>query len=301
MAKDNAYFVSFDKSLIKTYEYSQDMYQVSPSGKGASLKITNNRLEYSSEWKGVKWQYAKNLVEERIALAAAHVFAYLANAEDLYNSGVEGAEYFMVKANALADYFDPKLLSLTEGSKIYYIAYGSYKTSSKKNTQVKYIQPILTFALGPNADGVLQQSVIKAWPEKPNAEVLVPSDNLMSLTDTHDPFTTAYYLYRFGLYNPKPFLIKNYALTYVPEYPQFPELQEGVTEMFMPEYCEENNIPLVMTQMSLKDHGKPASGYELVSPDYGLDYRPDYWDSIANAVRMVFEKGQEGQITPIAE
>ncbi len=40
------------------------------------------------------------LVEERIALAAAHVFAYLANAEDLYNSGVEGAEYFMVKANA---------------------------------------------------------------------------------------------------------------------------------------------------------------------------------------------------------
>ena len=301
LAKDNAYFVSFDKSLIKTYEYSQDMYQVSPSGKGASVKTTNNRLEYSSEWKGVKWQYAKNLVEERIALAAAHVFAYLANAEDLYNSGVEGAEYFMVKANALADYFDPKLLSLTEGSKIYYIAYGSYKTSSKKNTQVKYIQPILTFALGQNADGVLQQSVIKAWPEKPNAEVLVPSDNLMSLTDTHDPFTTAYYLYRFGLYNPKPFLITNYALTYVPEYPQFPELQEGVTEMFMPEYCEEDNSPLVMTQMSLKDHGEKAKGYELVHQ--GLDplSEPDYWGSLENTVRVVFEKGQEDQITPIAE
>ena len=301
LAKDNAYFVSFDKSLIKTYEYSQDMYQVSPSGKGASIKTTNNRLEYSSEWKGVKWQYAKNLVEERIALAAAHVFAYLANAEDLYNSGVEGAEYFMVKANALADYFDPKLLSLTEGSKIYYIAYGSYKTSSKKNTQVKYIQPILTFALGQNADGVLQQSVIKAWPEKPNAEEMVASDNLMSLTDTHDPFTTAYYLYRFDSYNPKPFVITDYTLTYEPGGYQFEELAEGVKDMFMPEYCEEENIPLIMTQMKLKDHGKPASGYELVSPDYGLDYRPDYWDSIANAVRMVFEKGQEGQITPVAE
>ena len=301
LAKDNAYFVSFDKSLIKTYEYSQDMYQVSPSGKGASIKITNNRLEYSSEWKGVKWQYAKNLVEERIALAAAHVFAYLANAEDLYNSGVKGAEYFMVKAKALADYFDPKLLSLTEGSKIYYIAYGSYKTSSKKNTQVKYIQPILTFALGQNADGVLQQSVIKAWPEKPNAEVLVPSDNLMSLTDTHDPFTTAYYLYRFGKYNPKPFLITNYALTYKPEYPQFEELQEGVTEMFMPEYCGENTIPLVMTQMSLKDHGEKAKGYELVHP--GLDplSEPDYWGSLENTVRVVFEKGQEGEFNPVTE
>ena len=71
--------------------------------------------------------------------------------------------------------------------------------------------------------------------------------------------------------------------------------------MFMPEYCEEDNIPLVMTQMSLKDHGKPASGYELVSPDYGLDYRPDYWDSISTAVRMVFEKGQEGEIIPVTE
>ena len=302
LAKDNAYFVSFDKSLIKTYEYKQDMYQVSPSGKGASIKLTNNRLEYTDEWKGVKWQYAKNLVEERIALAAAHVFAYLAQGEDLYLSGVEGAEYFMNKATAVYDYFDPRALSLTEeGPKVFYIAYGSYKPSSKKNTQVKYIQPIFSFFLDQNADDVLQQTVIKSWPEKPNAEVMVASDNLMSLTDTHDPFTTAYYLYRFGKYNPKPFLITNYALTYKPEYPQFEELQEGVTEMFMPEYCGENTIPLVMTQMSLKDHGEKAKGYELVHP--GLDplSEPDYWGSLENTVRVVFEKGQEGEFNPVTE
>ena len=298
--KDNAYFVSFDKSLIKTYEYKQDMYQVSPSVKGA-IKLTNNRLEYTDEWKGVKWQYAKNLVEERIALAAAHVFAYFAAAEDFWKFGIEGADYFMNKAHALSNYFDPKLLSLSEDSKVFYIAYGSYKPSSKKNTQVKYIQPILSFCLAPNSDGVLQQAVIKAWPEKPNAEVMVASDNLMSLTDTHDPFTTAYYLYRFGLYNPKPFLITNYALTYAPGGYQFEELAEGVTNMFMPKYCEEDNIPLVMTQMSLKDQGKPASGYELVSPDLGSDYHPDYWGSLANTVRMVFEKGKESVRTPITE
>ena len=301
LKKDNAYFVSFDKSLIKTYEQKQDMYQVSPSGKGASVKLTNTKIEYPAEWQGVKWQYAKNLVEERIALAAAHVFSYMAKGEDLYNSGIEGAEYFMNKATVLYDYFNPKVLSLTEGSKIFYIAYGSYKSSSKKNTQVKYIQPIFSFCLDKNDDGFLQQVVMKTWPEKPNADAMVASDNLLSLTDTHDPFTNAYYLYRFGVYNPKPFLITNYALTYVPENPQFPELEDGVTEMFMPEYCEENNIPLIMTQMKLKDHGKPASGYELVHEKLESRDEPDYWGSLENTVRVVFEKGQEGEINPVTE
>ena len=302
LAKDNAYFVSFDKSLIKTYEQKQDLYQVAPSGKGASVKLTNTKIEYASEWQGVKWQYAKNLVEERIALAAAHVFAYLAQGEDLYLSGVEGAEYFMNKATAVYDYFNPRALSLTEeGPKVFYIAYGSYKPSSKKNTQVKYIQPIFSFCLGQNADGVLQQAVIKSWPEKPNAEVMVASDNLMSLTDTHDPFTTAYYLYRFDSYNPKPFVITDYTLTYAPGGYQFEELAEGVKDMFMPEYCEEDNIPLVMTQMKLKDHGKPASGYELVHPVLDPIDEPDYWGSLENTVRVVFEKGQEGEIIPVTE
>ena len=301
LAKDNAYFVSFDKSLIKTYEQKQDMYQVSPSGKGASIKLTNNRVEYPADVQATKWVYAKNLVEERIALAAAHVFSYLAKGEDLYNAGVWGAEYFMNKATVIYDYFNPRVLSLTEGSKVYYIAYGSYKSSSKKNTQVKYIQPIFSFCLDQNGDGVLQQAVIKAWPEKPNAEVMVASDNLMSLTDTHDPFTTAYYLYRFDSYNPKPFVITDYTLTYAPGGYQFEELAEGVKDMFMPEYCEEENIPLVMTQMSLKDHGKPASGYELVHPVLDPIDQPDYWGSLENTVRLVFEKGQEGEIIPVTE
>ena len=304
LAKDNAYFVSFDKSLIKTYEQKQDMYQVAPSGKGASLKLTNTKVEYSSEWQGVKWQYAKNLVEERIALAAAHVFSYLAKGEDLYNAGVWGAEYFMNKATVVYDYFDPTVLSLTEGSKIYYIAYGSYKSASKKNTQVKYIQPLLSFSLNievfMSEDGTYhtKQKVTKAWP---NLKDRLPSGICLSLTDTHDPFTTAYYLYRFGSYNPKPFVITDYTLTYEPGGYQFEELAEGVKDMFMPEYCEEENIPLVMTQMKLKDHGKPASGYELVHLELDPRDEPDYWASIAASTRVVFEEGQQGVRTPITE
>ena len=303
LAKDNAYFVSFDKSLIKTMEQKQDIYEVTGTGEGVKVGKTKIAYENAVQFEGYKgkWVYAKNLVEERIALAAAHVFSYLAKGEDLYNAGVWGAEYFMNKATVIYDYFNPRVLSLTEGSKVYYIAYGSYKSSSKKNTQVKYIQPIFSFCLDQNGDGVLQQAVIKAWPEKPNAEVMVASDNLMSLTDTHDPFTTAYYLYRFDSYNPKPFVITDYTLTYAPGGYQFEELAEGVKDMFMPEYCEEENIPLVMTQMKLKDHGKPASGYELVHPVLDPIDEPDYWGSLENTVRVVFEKGQEGEIIPVTE
>ena len=70
-------------------------------------------------------------------------------------------------------------------------------------------------------------------------------------------------------------------------------------------YSYGENIPLVMTQMSLKDHGKPASGYELVypanNPTYQPNIHPDYWGSLENTVRVVFEKGQEGEINPVTE
>jgi hypothetical protein len=56
-----------------------------------------------------------------------------------------------------------------------------------------------------------------------------------------------------------------------------------------------------MTQMKLKDHGKPASGYELVHPVLDPIDQPDYWGSLENTVRVVFEKGQEGEIIPVTE
>ena len=299
LAKDNAYFVSFDESLIKTYDQKQDMYEV--TGVGTEVKKTKTKVEYPEAWQASKWQYAKNLVEERIALAAAHVFAYLADAEYFYDLEVEGAGAFLSKITDMKECFDPSLLSKTGVGerKIFYVAYGSYQSSSKKHTQVKYLQPILSFSLDQNNEGVLQQSVEKAWPEDPT-DMAFASSNLLSLTDTHDPFTNAYYLFEANEYRPVPYSIFDYTLTYTPNNdPQFSRWHDEKV-MFMPGRFGEN-VPLVMTQMSLKDHGKPASGYELVSPEYAPTVQPDYWGSIANAVRVVFEKGQEGVEVPVTE
>jgi hypothetical protein len=302
LAKDNAYFVSFDESLIKTYEQKQDMYEV--TGVGEDVKTTKNKVEYPGDWQKMKWPYAKNLVEERIALAAAHVFAYLADAEYFYSVGVEGAGDFLSKITEMRECFDPSQLSLTkEGvEKQFFIAYGSYQSSSKKHTQVKYIQPIFSFSLELIEGGRLQQSVNKAWTDPTNT--YLATSCLLSLTVTHDPFINAYFQYDAKLYRPVPYSIFDYTLTFTPNSEkQFSRWNDDKMS-FMP-YSYGENIPLVMTQMSLKDHGKPASGYELVypanNPTYQPNIHPDYWGSLENTVRVVFEKGQEGKVSPVTE
>ena len=310
LAKDNAYFVSFDKSLIKTMEQKQDIYEATIISAVDGPQITRTKIKYENEeqfegYKG-KWVYAKNLVEERIALAAAHVFAYFADAEHFAYGGVISAANFLTKNEHLKEFFDPSLLSLTgeDERKIFYIAYGSYTSASKKNTQVKYIQPLLSFTL--SADNAAStnryyhtlQRVVKSWA---SLDPYSPSGCLLSLTDSHDPFTNAYYQNDPELCNYVPFSILNYALTYSPhDTPQFSRMTDDESVMFMPNYYGKN-IPLVMTQLSLKDHGKPASGYELVSKQMDPNSQPDYWASIAASTRVVFEEGQEGVRTPITE
>ena len=309
LAKDKAYFVSFEKSLIKTYEQKQDMYEV--TGTGADVKIGKTKINYDNavqfENYNGKWVYAKNLVEERIALAAAHVFACFADVEHFAYSGVAATANFLVKNDELKSFFDPNLLSLTgeDERKLYYIAYGSYKSASKKNTQVKYIQPLLSFTLSADnaevtSDGSYRtlQKVVKAWPI---LDGRAPSGYLLSLTDSHDPFTNAYYQKNSELCNYEPFSILNYALTYSPlDTPQFSRLTDDESLMFMPNYYGKN-IPLVMTQLQLKDHGKPASGYELVSKQVAPQSQPDYWTSIAASTRMVFCDGESWVVTPVTE
>ena len=310
LAKDNAYFVSFDKSLIKTMEQKQDIYEATIISAVEGPQITRTKIKYENEeqfegYKG-KWVYAKNLVEERIALAAAHVFATFADIEHFAYGGVISAANFLVKNHHLKSFFDPGLLSLTgeDERKIFYIAYGSYTSASKKNTQVKYIQPLLSFTLSADnavsTDGYYHtlQRVVKAWHSLEDGS---PSGNLWSLTDSHDPFTNAYYLNDPDLCNYVPFSILNYALTYSPhDTPQFSRMTDDESVMFMPDYYGKN-IPLVMTQLSLKDHGKPASGYELVSKQMDPNSQPDYWASIAASTRMVFDDGESWVITPVTE
>ena len=308
LKKDKAYFVSFDKSLIKTYEYKQDMYEV--TGVGEAVKTTKTKIIYEDDlqYEGYngKWVYAKNLVEERIALAAAHVFGSFADADFYVEECGPYAKNFLAKYEQLKSHFDPRMLSRSVGDdlKVFYVAYGSYKSASKKNTQVKYIQPLLSFSLNievmMSQDGTFhtRQRVTKAWPI---LDGRAPSGYLLSLTDSHDPFTNAYYQKNSELCNYEPFSILNYSLTYSPlDTPQFSRLTDDMSLMFMPNYYGEN-IPLVMTQLSLKDHGKPASGYELVSKQVDPDSQPDYWASIAASSRMEFYDGKSWVNTPVTE
>jgi hypothetical protein len=62
-------------------------------------------------------------------------------------------------------------------------------------------------------------------------------------------------------------------------------------------------LPIVMTQMSLKDHGKAASGYVNVIHELEPDEVevPDYWTTIEHSDRIVFEKGKESEKVAVPE
>ena len=299
LAKDYAYFVSFDKSLIKTMEYKQEIYEVSGTGEDAQKGKT--KITASSE---KKWVYAKNLVEERIALAAAHVFAYLADANLFKQRNYPGAQGFYDKAH-IEGGFDPDYLTLSgyNKKKVFYIAYGSYQSNAnKKCAQTKYLQPVLSFSLEPGSNSRTLQRVTKAWPMP--ADPNTASSGLMSLTAGHDPLTYAYNGLPFTGFE-KPYSVLDYTLEFAPmSEPQFPYVENGQRVLFMP--IEQNErLPIVMTQMSLKDHGKPASGYKNVIRYFWDELEgweiPDYWTTIENSDRIVFERGKEQDMVAVPE
>ena len=295
LAKDYAYFVSFDKRLIKTKEQKQDIYEV--TGTGEKTKIGKTKIVAKSG----TWVYAKNLVEERIAYAAAHVLAYFADASLFMEGGYPGARGFHDKAQ-LDGFFDVGHLTMHryDEQKVFYLAYGSYQSAgSKKCSQSKYIQPVFAFSLEPDMDLMTLQNVKKAWPA---ADKLgKASKHLMSLTAGHDPLTYAYLGEEPEGYD-KPFSILDYTFDFTPKKePPFSFL-EGPHMLFMPTEQEER-LPLVMTQMSLEDHGKAVAGYTTVLKDIvGAEAEvPDYWLTIENCNRVVFESGKEFDLVAVPE
>ena len=299
LKKDNAYFVSFDKSLIKTYEYKQDIYNV--TGVRDETKKSKERMEHLSG----KWVYAKNLVEERIAMSAAFVFAMFSESNRLSDTRPHYAN-FKAKAELLKGVFDPSKLtySAENEDKIFFVAYGSYQSSVKRMTQVKYAQPLLRFTLYPTSyeENGYVQFVTKAWNEEDDP--YIASNSLLSLTDSHDPFTYSY----LGYYNDRQgydlkghgkFSVLDYTIGFAPE-AQFSDLPKQESEMYLTNKFNKN-IPLIMTQMSLKDHGKPVSGYEVVHVKLDPDKEPNYWGAIESCVRETFEKGLEEKQLPVKE
>jgi hypothetical protein len=81
-------------------------------------------------------------------------------------------------------------------------------------------------------------------------------------------------------------------------------VENGQRVLFMP-IQQNERLPIVMTQMSLKDHGKPASGYKNVIRYFWDELEgwevPDYWTTIENSDRIVFERGKEQDMVAVPE
>ena len=53
---------------------------------------------------------------------------------------------------------------------------------------------------------------------------------------------------------------------------------------------------MVMTQMSLKYHGKPSSNYELVGSPLEIEKKPNYWDLLELINRYCFAKNKNFEL-----
>ena len=301
LKKDYAYFVSFDKSLIKTTTQNQTIYNVDHN-----YQLTK---EKNTALTG-KWTYAKNLVEERIAIAAAHTFAMFYGAKQrlrIYSDFVDKADHLNFPVhelvmNLVMNYDlddDMKPEDNYESPNAFAVAYGSYvKNSYTKERQEKYLQPYLyvTHAEEVNVSGKIVEKVHKSWRSR-SYDSRTPYT--YSLTTDYDPQSLGTFSDRF-FYLPQtqveyledsnwgyqePFNILDYTMSFDPI--------KGES-YFRPEKNRfamngvDNLRVLVMTQTSVKDNGKPNSGYTLIELEEEC-FEPDYWSSLDNTERRIYD------------
>lgn len=296
--KSNAYFISFDKSLIKTKGINQKIYAV-----GADGKLTKNKIDGLSG----EWTYATSLTEERIAVAAAHTFAMLNGGATLYDKhGIEEAKGFKEKAKFLKEsgILDVKKFlkeplredGVDNRANAFGFAYGSYISNSHtKYRQEKYLQPIFFLAEeGITEDGKIIENIARTWYD--TDDPLKPTRYYYSMTTDYEPL---FYNY-FGLwswcgdnkegpigYN-EVFDIENYILTYIPK-----EATGGPYHKYL--YGLEYQNVLVTTYTYVKDHGKPYKGFELLTSAYE-GTAPDYWGTLEITERRVFDHKNKNKV-----
>lgn len=293
--KRKAYFVTFDKSVITTATVKETIYNVDYNGK-PTKEVNKNASG--------KWTYAKNLVEERFAYAAAHTFSMLLNAREFSAIGVKKSETFIEKADFIKNqcYYDisrkvAQAATKKAGYTTFYVAYGSYQKNDPKNKNIhqgSYFQPIVRFTLKPTGE-FMRQNIKKTWSEPldPNT----PSKILMSLTAGHDPLAYKTFAEQemivsdddddnqiwFSEPNWKTFDVQKYFTENV-----------GITEFGVPgglmpseyKFLDSDQV-LVMAQTYINDSGNPYSGFKKVVEYNGVE--PDYWGSIRYTVRNIFE------------
>ena len=309
LAKDYAYFVSLDSNLIKTTEQKQDIYEV--TGTGDEAKKGKNKITTNTG----KWVYAKNLVEERIAIAAAHTFSVLFAGQQLIWGHADWVDHVSQemhnsytaafhKANALSDRiplhqlvktFIPDNDAKYDNPNSFAIAYGSYqKNQFSKLRQEKYIQPFLTLTCEDiTEDGQKRiESIVKTLYD-PNEGSDVPTAMPLSLTTDYDPLSYSYFM---GTPAPEVgynelFNVMNYVY----------DTGSKVKSEYRHMNGYQDDHVLLMTQTSVKDNGKPYSKFTMII-NYELWaelYQPDYWKSLDMTERRVFD--ENGYYLPVED
>ena len=292
LKKDNAYFVSFDKSLIKTTTQNQTIYNED------NWELTRERNNYLTG----KWTYAKNLVEERIAIAAGHTFA-------MFNGALRGgnAPYYadfkrkaeLLKKEGVIDFSefvreDSNGRPADEVPNTFVIPYGSYVKNGHTNLrQEKYLQPLLTLGhSGIDYSGYIHEAVGKVWYNHNEENATTPY--LLSLTIDYDPLSlinlTGFFNWDEASGYKIPFDIMNYTIDY--------KGNSGITRSEEYRYLRgfQNQFVMVMTQLKVKDNGKGDNKYELVSPTLENEQEPGYWESLELIHRYYFDKDKVNEL-----
>ena len=167
--KEYAYFVSFDPKAISTVTKKMNLYEIDEKGKKTKTLATT----------AGNWTFAKNLVEKRIAIAAAVAMRHLAiNWEERPE---EGTNPWVEISWAYKD----NGLHIPE-SYHYFVPYGSYKSSSAgSNRQAKYEQPGLCWTLARTLGldaRIGDYAAVSFVCQRPDAK-----SHLLTLTDDYDP------------------------------------------------------------------------------------------------------------------
>ena len=256
--KEYAYFVSFDPKTITTTTKKMSLYELDEKGKKTKKSATTSG----------DWIFAKNLVEKRIALAAAMAFSNIAplTERDATYHNYKGPLYEVSKA------FKENGIHIPE-SEEFFVPYGSFKSSSAgSNRQAKYEQPGLCWAFISRFDMKYNEKdkldyVLSYVRQRPDAK-----SHLLTLTDDYDP---SYYYTQseavdgddFVFWNGKTvgyqkcFNILDYALNGDKTKRFYPNLK-SLTHWGDPEY----SIPvLLMTQKKITDKGQASSKFEDVN------------------------------------
>ena len=269
LKKDQSYFVSFDKDLLKLKTYDQDIYAVEAQ-KDKNGRTIGVKTKTKTSTSG-KWTYATNLVDEKIAIAAAHTFATIANSEVFSETNPN------LDLSLLDDMLDDADLSFHllvntnwddagELHRVVYVAYGSYESGDSKFVQEKKIQPILGLDLQSNEKEVISTYQYFDWKNQKDW-------GKMSLTSTHSEYVNTVMNGWDGdeVGYPTPFNICNYTIGVTAD-----GFNTSSTKLFG---GYEGSKVLVLTQKKITDKGQPCKDFvkEVVKSPFSTYEGNDFY------------------------